>query len=33
MDRLKADFPAAWEACQKQGQSFTTFNLYKFSKE
>jgi len=32
-EKLKAEFPEAWAACQKQGASFTTFNLYKFSKE
>tara|TARA_R110000868_G_scaffold255275_3_gene511886 strand:+ start:4838 stop:5848 length:1011 start_codon:yes stop_codon:yes gene_type:complete len=32
-NKLKAEFPAAFEACQKEGQPFTTFNLYKFDKE
>jgi predicted phage-related endonuclease len=32
-EKLKAEFPEAWAACQKQGAPFTTFNLYKFSKE
>lgn len=31
--KLKAEFPAAFEACQKEGQPFTTFNLYKFGEK
>jgi len=33
IEKLKAEFPEAWAACQKQGAPFTTFNLYKFNKE
>ena len=31
--RLQTEFPDAWEACQKTGQPFTTFNLYKFGEK
>jgi len=33
IDKLKTDFPAAFEACQKKGSPFVTFNLYKFGEK
>jgi len=31
-EKLKTDFPAAWEACQKKGLPFTSFNCYRMEK-
>lgn len=31
-EKLRTEFPAAWEACQKKGLPFTTFNCYRMDK-